>query len=395
MSVQNFSNHIKNKWRFYAILIGTLFAFIFTIVFLIKFNSITKNNDEKKLISEHTEKYKNLKKNNTPSVVVAEAKTKDIPVYFSALGTVTPIESVTVKTQISGNLLKIFFHEGQIVNAGDLMAEIDSKPLQAQYTQFEGQLLRDKSFLTNARLDLKRYKTLFSSGGVSRQTLDTQIWLVKQYEGIVLSDQGQLDAVKVNINYCKIKAPIAGLVGLRQVNEGNYIQASDVNGIVAINKLQPISVLFSIPEDYLPKIIDKIREKSKITVYAYDREQINLLATGDLLSTDNQIDSTTGTIKLRAEFKNENNILFPNQFVNIKLLADTIYDATVIPTAAVQHGTKGDYVFILNNNTVKYQKITVGQINENEIVVKEGLKPGEKVVIEGIDKLTDGAEVSI
>ncbi|BBH53040.1 efflux RND transporter periplasmic adaptor subunit [Fluviispira sanaruensis] len=393
MSMQNVSNYIKNKWRFYAILLGALLFFISTLVFLIKFNSNDKIN-EKKMHAGHTIKSRVLKKNNTPSVVVTEAKIKDVPVYFSALGTVTPMESVTVKTQISGNLLKIFFHEGQIVNVGDLIAEIDSKPYQAQYIQFEGQLIRDKSFLTNARLDLKRYKTLFSSGGVSRQTLDTQIWLVKQYEGIVLSDQGQLEAVKVNINYCKIKAPIAGLVGLRQVNEGNFVQVTDTNGIVAINKLQPISVLFSLPEYYLPKIIDKLREKSKLIVYAYDREQANLLATGDLLSTDNQIDSTTGTIKLRAEFKNDSHTLFPNQFVNIKLLADTILSATVIPTAAVQHGTKGDYVFILNNNRVKFQKITIGQINENEVVVKEGIKPGEKVVIEGIDKLTDGAEVS-
>ncbi len=349
-----------------------------------------KDKSDKKI----NKKFQNKSRLN--SVVSVPAKTKDVPVYLSALGTVTPLESVTVKTQINGQLLSVLFHEGQVIKEGDLLAEIDSNLYKAQYTQFEGQLFRDQAYLYNTHLDLKRYRLLYPSGGVSQQTLDTQKWLVKQYEGIVQSDKGQLDAVKVNLKYCKITSPISGLAGLRQVNPGNYVQISDPNGIVVVNKLQPISVIFSIPEDYLPKILEKMKNKMNLPVNAYNREQTTLLSSGELLTTDNQIDTTTGTIKLRAQFQNNPYTLFPNQFVNIKLLVETLNNVTTIPTAAIQHGSKGDYVFILNNEShiVKYQSIKAGNVEGDDTVVTEGIKAGELVIIEGSDRLTDGAEVA-
>lgn len=395
-------NHFKKDLRYLIILFFSLTILTVSLFLMSKYSPLkimkhtqarsqdfkykTNNNGDKKLQN----------KSRLNSVVSIPAKLKDVPVYLSALGTVTPLESVTVKTQLNGQLLSVLFHEGQIVKVGDLLAEIDSQSYKAQYMQYEGQLNRDQALLNNANLDLKRYHLLYPSGGVSKQTLDTQTWLVKQYEGIVQSDKGQLDAVKVNLKYCKITSPISGLVGLRQVNPGNYVQVSDPNGIVFINKLQPISVIFSIPEDYLPKILEKIKNKSKLPANAYNREQTTLISSGELLTTDNQIDTTTGTIKLRAQFQNESYSLFPNQFVNIKLLVETLKNVTTVPTAAVQHGSKGDYVFTLNNEThiVKYQKVTIGIVDGEDTVIANGINVGDLVVTEGADRLTDGAEVS-
>lgn len=390
MNVHKVFAYTKKNWRLYsslfcAFLLSTFISIFILQSIVVKF-SFSQIKNEKNLAP----------KNKQLKVVTGKATAKNVPVYLSALGSVTAFESVTVKTQINGVLLKVLFHEGQTVKAGDLLAQIDAKTYQAQVTQFEGQLLRDQSLLKNAILDLKRYKLLYPSGGISGQTLDTQKGLVKQYEGIVKSDHGQLEAAKINLNYCNIMSPISGLIGLRQVNPGNYVQISDSNGIAIINKLQPIAVIFSIPEDNLPKIIEKLQEGNKLLVRAYNREQTTLLSTGELISTDNQIDSSTGTIKLKALFQNIDFHLFPNQFVNIKLLVETLNNVTTVPTAAIRHGINGDYVFVLNSNqTVRIQKITSGNTDGDQTVVKEGISPNEFVVTEGADKLTDGAEVSL
>jgi membrane fusion protein, multidrug efflux system len=395
-------NYFKRDLRYLVILFFSLTILIISLFMISKYSPLKiikhtqARSSEYKAKSDKITEKKSQNKSRLNSVVSTPAKIKDVPVYLSALGTVTPLESVTVKTQLNGQLLSVLFHEGQLIKEGDLLAEVDSNPYKAQYTQYEGQLFRDQAYLNNAHLDLKRYNLLYPSGGVSKQTLDTQTWLVKQYEGIVQSDKGQLDAVKVNLKYCKITSPISGLVGLRQVNPGNYVQISDPNGIVFINKLQPISVIFSIPEDYLPKILEKIKNKIKLPAVAYNREQTTLISAGELLTTDNQIDTTTGTIKLRAQFQNESYNLFPNQFVNIKLLVETLHNVTTIPTAAVQHGSKGDYVFILNNENhiVKYQTVKTSTVEGDDTVITEGVKAGDLVVIEGADRLTDGAEVA-
>ena len=394
MQFSEIINSPEKKKRF--IIIISIFIFILSLTIFI----IIKQSPFKLLFSnqEKTDYKKNIqkmdKKSNVILVQTSLAKNIDVSVYLFALGTVTPSESVIVKAQISGKLLKVLFKEGQIVKEGDLLAEIDSRPLKAQFEQFEGQLFKDQALLANARLDLKRYKILFPSGGVSKQTLDTQSSLVKQYEGVVQSDKGLLESIKVNLNYCKITSPISGKAGLIQINPGNYVQVSDPNGIVFINKLQPISVIFSIPEDYLPKIIEKTKNQFKLPTYAYNRENTDLLSTGELLTTDNQIDVATGTIKLKAQFKNENYTLFPNQFVNIKLLIETIPEALVIPVSAVQHGKNGDYVFLKEENKAKFQKVTTGSIDGDYIVIKNGLKTNDQVITDGLDKLTDGIEVT-
>ncbi len=329
-------------------------------------------------------------------VVTAVARTSDVPVFIPALGQVTPTYNVTVRTQVNGRLLHVYFTEGQMVKAGQLIAEIDPRPFLAQLVQFEGLLERDQAQLHNARLDLARYRTLAPIGAVSKQVYDTQIWLVKQLEGTVKSDQGQIDTVRVNLIYCYITSPVDGRIGLRLVDPGNFVQTTDTAGLVIINTIQPITVVFSIPEDDVPRVMQKVNAGKVLVVQAYDRQQNQLLENGTLLTVDNQIDTTTGTVKLKANFANKDNILFPNQFVNIQLLVDTLHNATVIPTAAVQHGPQGIFVFLLNNNdTVNVKTVTTGVTFGNDTVITAGVAKGQTVVIDGIDKLTDGAAVTI
>jgi multidrug efflux system membrane fusion protein len=330
------------------------------------------------------------------SVLAAPVTQQDVPVYISALGSVTPTDSVTIRTQVNGQLLNLHFTEGQVVAKESLLAEIDPRPYEAQLLQYQGQLARDKALLANAQLDLERYKTLFAQDSIAKQTLDTQEALVKQYEGDVKTDKGQIYTARVNLTYCKITSPITGLVGIRQVDPGNFVQSTDANGIVVINTISPIYIIFTITEDDLPRVARKMADGAVLQALAQDRSQNKLLEIGTVLTTDNQINSSTGTIKVKAQFANEKNMLFPNQFVNIQLLIDTLKNAKVVPTAAVQHGVKGNFVYLLNKDqTVSIKPIKIiGSIDDNTAIESE-IPVGQKVVIEGADKLKDGTTVNV
>lgn len=329
-------------------------------------------------------------------VQVAPVTTADVPVYLSALGNVTPTYTITVKTQINGQLLRVLFKEGQMVKVGQVLAEIDPRPYEAQLMQYTGQLERDEALLANARLDLQRYQTLWKQNSVAKQTLDTQVALVHQYEGSVKLDQGLIATTQLNLVYCHITAPVNGRIGLRLVDPGNFVQTADTSGLFIIDTLDPITVIFTVAEDYIPDIIHAIYADKKFIVKAYDRQQNKLLATGTLLTMDNQIDPTTGTVKLRASFPNDHNILFPSQFVNVKLLVKILQNATIVPTAAIQYSVKDPYVFILNQNqTVSIRSVKLGVTVGDETVVTEGISVGQQVITEGVDQLTEGVKVTL
>ena len=329
------------------------------------------------------------------TIATAEAQKGDIGVYVNALGVVTPRNTVAVKSRVDGQLVKVNYQEGQLVHAGDALVEIDAAPFQAVLEQAEGQFARDRALLENAHLDFDRYTEALAKNAIPRQLLDTQVALVHQYEGTVKLDQGLVDNAKVQLGYCRIAAPISGRVGLRLVDAGNLVHAADANPLVVIAELQPINVIFSVAEDYLPQIQQQLRGGSRLTVDVFDRAQAGKLAAGTLETLDNQIDTTTGTLKLKALFANEDGALFPNQFVNVRLLVTTLRNATLLANAALQRNAQGAFVYVLKpDQTVAMQPVTVGTTDGNVSAV-EGIAPGVVVAADNFSRLTDGASVQL
>ena len=320
----------------------------------------------------------------------------NIGVYVTGLGAVTPIYTVTIKTRVNGQLMQVYYKEGDIVHQGDKLAEIDPLPYQAQLTQYEGQLLRDQALLDNARIDLTRYETLIKQNAIPEQQLATQIALIKQDEGNVKNDQGLIDGVKVNLLYCNITSPITGRIGLRLVDPGNIVQTSDTTGLLVITQLQPISVIFTIAEDQLPLVYAKLNAGQKLPVDAFDREMKMMLASGTLTTIDNEIDQTTGTIKLRATFNNSRNELFPNQFVNARLLQQEKRNVVLVPSAAVQRNSSSTYVYVVKpDSTVTVRQVKTGTSDDTNTEITSGIVGGDVVVLTGVDKLVEGSKVNV
>ena len=329
-------------------------------------------------------------------VGVAQATLGDIDVTLNALGTVTPLATVTVRPQVSGQLLKFDVEEGQMVKAGDVLAEIDPRTFQAAVDQAVGALQKDQAALQEARIDVQRYANLVKLNAISKQTYTAAIATAKQAEGTVKTDQASVDSARINLNYTKITSPVSGRVGLRQVDVGNIVESGQTNGVVVVTELQPISVLFAIPEDNIGAIMGQVNGGQTLRVDAYDRSQTRKLATGKLSTVDNQIDTTTGTVKLRALFDNREGTLFPQQFVNVQLLVNTLHNQVIVPSAAIERGSSGAFVFVVNpDSTVSMRAVTLGAAQGDKQAISKGLKPGDTVVTDGADRLKDGADVAL
>ena len=334
---------------------------------------------------------------DAPSAVSIETVTQaDFPVYLKGLGTVTALRTVTLKPRVDGELVRVAFTEGQMVKQGDLLAEIDPRPFQIQLQQVEGQLQRDEALLKNAQIDHARYLTLLEQDSIAAQQTVTQEAQVKQYQGLVTMDKAQVDNAKLQLSYTRLIAPIPGRVGLRQIDQGNIVHANDANGLVVITQLQPISVVFTLPEDQVQPVTQRWRSNEPVIVEVYDRAGKTKLADGKLLAIDNQIDPTTGTLKLKAQFDNNESTLFANQFVNVKMHLETLHDATLVSSAAIQHDTQGAFVYVVKpDKTVQIRRVTLGATEAEKVVVQNNLAANEKVVIEGTDRLHEGSRVDI
>ena len=330
------------------------------------------------------------------SVVAQPAAKKDVNVYLTGLGTVTPLKTVTVRSRVDGQLMRVLFREGQLVREGELLAEVDPRPFQAALTQAEGQMERDQALLANARIDHERYKTLLAQDSIAKQLVDTQEALVRQYMGTVTVDAGVVANARLQLAYSRVAAPIAGRLGLRLIDVGNIVRAGDATGLVVITQLQPITVIYTIPQDNLQVVLKRVQTGERVTVEAFDRDQKVKLADGVLLTVDNQIDPTTGTVKLKAQFANDDARLFPNQFVNVRMLIDTRREVTTIPSAALQRGARGLFVYVVKEDkTVTLRDVKTGPAEKDATVIEAGLEPGELVVVDGMDRLREGAKVEM
>ena len=329
-------------------------------------------------------------------VRVSEVKQGDFPIYYKALGTVTALNTINVRSRVAGELVKVYFKEGQMVKAGELLAEIDPRSYQNALLQAEGTLLQNQAQLKNAQVDVQRYRGLYAEDSIAKQTLDTAEALVSQYQGTVKTNQAAVNDARLNLDFTKIRAPISGRVGLRQLDVGNLVAANDTTALVVITQTEPIVVAFTLPETNLALVLERYRSGAKMPVQAWNRGDTKELAVGVLSSIDNQIDITTGTLKFKALFENRDQALFPNQFVNVRLLADTLKNVVLAPTAAIQYGTNGSFVYAMDgDNKVKIRSIKVGATDGDVTVVEEGLAAGDRVVLEGTDRLRDGGAVEV
>jgi multidrug efflux system membrane fusion protein len=379
----------KTKRKYHWLAWAALILLIATAIYFINFNKPEDEPDTK------SGKYKPT---DSPIAVIAEAATQgDFPVYLTGLGTVTALSTVTVKSRVDGELIRVAFKEGQMVREGDLLAEIDPRAFQVQLMQAKGQLMRDEALLRNAQIDLHRYKTLLEQDSIAAQQTVTQESLVKQYQGIVETDRGQVENAKLQLSYSRITAPVTGRLGLRLVDQGNIVQASDANGLVVITQIQPIAVVFTLPEDDLPAVMNRLQTGESLPVEAYDRRSKIKLAQGHLVAVDNQIDPTTGTIKLKGQFDNEDAILFSNQFVNVRMMLNTLRGVTIIPASAIQRGIPGAFVYVVvkENHSVTVRPVKLGPSEGEKVAVLEGLEPDELIVVDGADKLREGAKVEL
>ncbi|HEY4126320.1 MAG TPA: MdtA/MuxA family multidrug efflux RND transporter periplasmic adaptor subunit [Rhizomicrobium sp.] len=376
---------LRRWFDLYAVRIGVIVVVVLAVIFLIRF-----------LAHNQPTQQRGGRFGDAQPVGVAKVTQGSMPITLNALGTVTPLATVTVRPQVSGPVMSFHFAEGQMVKKGDVLAEIDPRPFQAALYQAQGQLLRDRAALANAIVDLNRYRMLWAAKSISQQQVATQEALVKQDQGVVVSDEGGVAAAELNLSYCRITSPVDGRAGIRQVDIGNLVQAGQANGIVVVTQINPMSVIFSIPEDNIDPIVDRMNAGATLQADAYDRAQAKKLASGTLSAVDSAIDTTTGTVKLRALFDNTDNALFPNQFVNIHLLIDTQQNQALAPVAAIQRGAQGTFVFIASpDKTVAMRTVKTGATDGTNVVITNGLKPGDTIVVDGADRLSDGAAIEI